>query len=66
MLFVYIVAVVMCLSILIGSVVLLSVSGVWVASHTIAIALLLGIIALCSWATVVLFNAAREELVYWF
>ena len=66
MLFVYLVALSMCVSVLVGAVVLLTVSGVWVMSHTIAIALLFGVIALCSWATVALFNAARDELVYWF
>jgi hypothetical protein len=66
MLFVYLVALFTCVSVLFGSVVLLTVSGVWCASHTIAIALLIGVVILCSWGTYALFKAAHGELVYWF
>ena len=66
MLFVYVVAISLCVSVLFGCVALLSVGGVWCASHVLAIFVLLCVCVLCTWATVTMFNAARAELVYWF
>ena len=66
MLFVYLFAMCVCVSIAVGSIVLLSVSGAWVVSHTLGLFVLVCVLVLCSWAIVALFHAAREELVYWF
>jgi len=65
MLFVYLFALCLCVPVFVGSVVLLTVPGVWCMEHTITITLLVDVIALCSWAIHTLFKATHNELVCW-
>ena len=66
MLPIYLIAASFTLCLTLGSVVLLTVTGVWTVPHTLGIFVLLCVIIMCTWATYALVRAAYGELVYWF
>ena len=64
MLFIYLFAMLVCVSVVYGSIVLLSLCSM--PSDLLLAFICTGFIALCTWGAYSLFHAAREELVYWF
>jgi len=64
MLFVYLFAMLMCVSVVYGCVVLLSLCSM--PADLLFVFICTGFIALCVWSLYMMFHAARDELVYWF
>jgi len=65
MLFIYLFALVVCVSMFVGSFVLLSVPELYDIKFIMLWFVTIMVIGGTAWASVALFNAAREELVYW-